>query len=780
MVTTSPELRRSLHGNSTSQNCDSSYSDDSISQALADAISSPFKPSPQASIPLQLQHHSDTHTRLFQELDNNTSGTGDTANPYQSPEERNNSDTDPDTTPIDRRHPTHRPSNRRSLPRRISRFGLALVHRPSFLFVVITLSASMLTMMYSMRSYIVEPSQAVPEFIPQAAIITVPGTNITLAARPAAFGPIFPTRKDEQMEYIRDTAAITVPQQNVDDDTYQEPTPTPVTRTPIRVKRSWSKNTMFRSLFGNGGDDEAQTSASGLQKPISPERGDYRPGERADNHRDRIGSSMSPFDDVDLQEEADEEEEEKDEEKQMINYFLHLNGHNFSKVESERGFVGTLAVVPGSACSPVIGYQDLRGKIALVMRGDCSFYQKVLVLQQWGASAVIVGDNMYRRGLITMYSTADPDMAQIPSVFVSRASYDMLKIDLGSGTTIVINTVDTSGPIIGPVLFLLVSPLCSLTIIYGILLFHRRYKRVKERAPKWVVDNLPRRIWVNPYGAPPLAQNGESSAVMAAESEPPTTIAREPESSATMAAESESSAALEPATVLGLLESSATTGEASRSTLTSLDDDESNSITNAYEDDNNVDENSRLISQVPEDDNNNFMGNRGVAAAASSHGTIEDSLAMQQEQSPLLLETTTNPAAIRGGTNTDSECTVNTCNAPEKIWVSSGECIICLEDYVSGESLVLRLPCGHEFHEDCIRKWLLRRKRTCPICKMDVTAVVSEQQRKARGWLAWAWARTWEQARECVSALMIFRRDEEARGRAFDDEEDDDSTDSDV
>lgn len=48
------------------------------------------------------------------------------------------------------------------------------------------------------------------------------------------------------------------------------------------------------------------------------------------------------------------------------------------------------------------------------------------------------------------------------------------------------------------------------------------------------------------------------------------------------------------------------------------------------------------------------------------------------------------------------------------------ECVVCLEEYVDGESRVMSLPCGHEFHAECITPWLVTRRRTCPICKGDV------------------------------------------------------------
>ena len=46
-------------------------------------------------------------------------------------------------------------------------------------------------------------------------------------------------------------------------------------------------------------------------------------------------------------------------------------------------------------------------------------------------------------------------------------------------------------------------------------------------------------------------------------------------------------------------------------------------------------------------------------------------------------------------------------------------CVICLEDFNNGDKLTV-LPCGHEFHKQCIRPWLLTRSTLCPICKMSV------------------------------------------------------------
>ncbi|ODA78731.1 hypothetical protein RJ55_06113 [Drechmeria coniospora] len=57
------------------------------------------------------------------------------------------------------------------------------------------------------------------------------------------------------------------------------------------------------------------------------------------------------------------------------------------------------------------------------------------------------------------------------------------------------------------------------------------------------------------------------------------------------------------------------------------------------------------------------------------------------------------------------------------------ECVVCLEEYVDGVSRVMSLPCGHEFHADCITPWLTTRRRTCPICKGDVVRSLAHSSR---------------------------------------------------
>lgn len=47
------------------------------------------------------------------------------------------------------------------------------------------------------------------------------------------------------------------------------------------------------------------------------------------------------------------------------------------------------------------------------------------------------------------------------------------------------------------------------------------------------------------------------------------------------------------------------------------------------------------------------------------------------------------------------------------------ECAICLSRFKQGD-LVRMLPCQHEFHQDCIDQWLLKKDKRCPCCRVDV------------------------------------------------------------
>ncbi|CAH0481030.1 unnamed protein product [Peronospora belbahrii] len=85
-------------------------------------------------------------------------------------------------------------------------------------------------------------------------------------------------------------------------------------------------------------------------------------------------------------------------------------------------------VSPFTACEPLRG-QNLTGKVALVLRGDCNFVQKVWHAQRAHAVAVVVMDNELRHEPPYHIIMMKNDMAynvRIPSVFISYASGEWL------------------------------------------------------------------------------------------------------------------------------------------------------------------------------------------------------------------------------------------------------------------------------------------------------------------------------------------------------------------
>lgn len=55
----------------------------------------------------------------------------------------------------------------------------------------------------------------------------------------------------------------------------------------------------------------------------------------------------------------------------------------------------------------------------------------------------------------------------------------------------------------------------------------------------------------------------------------------------------------------------------------------------------------------------------------------------------------------------------------------NNNCPICTDDFVKGQDVRL-LPCGHQFHPDCIDPWLINVSGTCPLCRIDLNPASAE------------------------------------------------------
>ncbi|XP_029368357.1 E3 ubiquitin-protein ligase RNF103 isoform X2 [Echeneis naucrates] len=100
--------------------------------------------------------------------------------------------------------------------------------------------------------------------------------------------------------------------------------------------------------------------------------------------------------------------------------------------------------------------------------------------------------------------------------------------------------------------------------------------------------------------------------------------------------------------------------------------------------------------------------------------------------------------SVYGNTDPNNTChSVCDVDAPEgistrqncdwSIWpcgvLQCSECVVCLENFVNDE-LLMGLPCGHAFHQQCIVIWLAAGRHCCPVCRWP--SYKKKQQRRVQ------------------------------------------------
>nr|CAA70734.1 RING-finger protein [Lotus japonicus]CAA85321.1 protein containing C-terminal RING-finger [Lotus japonicus] len=66
-----------------------------------------------------------------------------------------------------------------------------------------------------------------------------------------------------------------------------------------------------------------------------------------------------------------------------------------------------------------------------------------------------------------------------------------------------------------------------------------------------------------------------------------------------------------------------------------------------------------------------------------------------------------------------SQCMTETIYCSSEQGQDEGSCVICLEEYKNMDDVGTLKTCGHDYHVNCIKKWL-SMKKLCPICKASV------------------------------------------------------------
>ncbi|KAJ2733040.1 hypothetical protein IW152_003363 [Coemansia sp. BCRC 34962] len=59
-------------------------------------------------------------------------------------------------------------------------------------------------------------------------------------------------------------------------------------------------------------------------------------------------------------------------------------------------------------------------------------------------------------------------------------------------------------------------------------------------------------------------------------------------------------------------------------------------------------------------------------------------------------------------------------------------CIVCIDDFIAGSKMRI-LPCGHNYHIECIDPWLTTKSSLCPLCKYDTREVLTDLERSLSG-----------------------------------------------
>lgn len=123
----------------------------------------------------------------------------------------------------------------------------------------------------------------------------------------------------------------------------------------------------------------------------------------------------------------------------------------FGAVISEVGLEGEVAIADDNvgqtadACEPITNGSELAGKIAIIDRGDCEFGFKILNAEQQGAIGAIICNNV--PGILSgqMGAGAVGNQVTIPSVFITTADCNAIRVFAGSGLRVKFQTPPDNG-----------------------------------------------------------------------------------------------------------------------------------------------------------------------------------------------------------------------------------------------------------------------------------------------------------------------------------------------
>ncbi|KAF3923754.1 hypothetical protein ABW20_dc0110201 [Dactylellina cionopaga] len=411
---------------------------------------------------------------------------------------------------------------------------------------------------------------------------------------------------------------------------------------------------------------------------------------------------------------------------------------------------------------------EINGKIVLVIRGGCGFYEKVLWSQRRGAVAVIVGDNEAHHPLLTMYAKGDTSNISIPAIFTSYTTAHLLTSLLPK------HPPKPSTSSYRPVY----SPLPPRPTNRGLASYFSRSKAAEDRSSREYTVDLKESGAEKDFNGEPEYSYGPSSSPGNSDEGENTPLGPHDEQGNSV---TDGSVALDGFGWLGQSDDDPRgkpgSGKPDMShglwiTLTPTRLSSSPFIdtllvlvvspvitltvvytmlllrsryrrrrwrapkslvdqlpVHTYQPPSDPPSPSapQNIPSAPQTNPNSHSekSSHGSLAVSSLPNTNQVSTSSGSNSSPLSrvlsAPTTTTISSSPNAKQKSKSSRRNMRILPGfKYFPPSPECVVCLEEYVEGVSQVMRLPCGHEFHVNCITPWLTTRRRTCPVCKCDV------------------------------------------------------------
>lgn len=167
---------------------------------------------------------------------------------------------------------------------------------------------------------------------------------------------------------------------------------------------------------------------------------------------------------------------------------------SFSPILEER-INGNYKIISTYACSPLQIGDDYKDKILIVLRGNCTFVNKVenLLSSELQPKAIIVADDKPYRSLITMYSaTFNRDgQLKVPILFIANEDYVTLYDHKQENLELSIQTI-TIDNWVSLLMLIAVSPTILIILFYLCIRgFQLCHKKIVNSANEKLVKKLP-------------------------------------------------------------------------------------------------------------------------------------------------------------------------------------------------------------------------------------------------------------------------------------------------